>query len=93
MKTRMTGKPGAHGRRLVSAVLVRHQMHVQLRRDVHFDRKQELQEPCAAMAPMQLADDLSGGDIQGREQRRSAMAFVIVRTATAELVESGPVGE
>jgi len=45
------------------------------------------------MAPMQLADDLSGGDIQGREQRRSAMAFVIVRTATAELVESGPVGE
>ena len=81
MKTRMTSEPGAHGRRLVSPVVVHHQMHLQLRRDVGFDRTQELQELNAAMAPMQLADDFSGSYIQGREQRRGAMAFVIVRTA------------
>src|SRR5471030_2502316 len=81
MKTRMTSEPSAHGRRLVSPVVVHHQMHLQLRRDVGFDRTQELQELNAAMAPMQLADDFSGSYIQGREQRRGAMAFVIVRTA------------
>src|SRR5471030_3281757 len=81
MKTRMTSEPGAHGRGLVSPVVVHHQMHLQLRRDVGFDRTQELQELNAAMAPMQLADDFSGSYIQGREQRRGAMAFVIVRTA------------
>jgi hypothetical protein len=81
MKPRMTSEPGAHGRRLVSPVVVHHQMHVQLRGKVGFDRTQELQELSAAMAPVQLADDSSGGDIQGREQRRGAMAFVIVRTA------------
>ena len=93
MKTRMTSEPSAHGRCLVSPIVVHHQMHVQLRGSIGFDCAQKLQELSAAMAPMQLADDLSGGDIQGRAQRRSAMAFVIVRTATAELVESGPVGE
>ena len=81
MEAWMTSKPGAHGRCLVSPIVVHHQMHVQLRRDVGFDRAQELQELSAAMAPVQLADDFSGGDIQGGEQRRSAMAFVIVRTA------------
>src|SRR5476651_2275718 len=72
MKTRMTSEPGAHGRRLVSPVVVHHQMHVQLRGNVGFDRTQELQELNAAMAPMQLADDFSGSYIQGREQRRGA---------------------
>jgi len=81
MKTRMTGEPCAHGRRLVSPVVVHHKMHFQLRRYVGFDRTQELQELSAAMAPVQFADDFSGGDIQGREQRRGAMAFVVVRTA------------
>lgn len=33
------------------------------------------------MAPIQLADDFSGGDIHAREQRLSAMAFVIVHTS------------
>lgn len=47
MKTRMTCKPGAHGRRLLSVLLFHQQMHVQLRRDVHFDRKHEIQEPWA----------------------------------------------
>src|SRR5471032_2020118 len=78
MKTRMTSEPGANGRRFVSAVVVHHQMHLQLRRDVGFDRTQELQELGAAMASMQLADDFSSSDIQGREKRRGAMALVVV---------------
>jgi hypothetical protein len=56
-------------------------MHFQLRRDVGFDRTQKHQELNAAMAPVRLADGFSGADIQGREQRRRAMAFVVVRTA------------
>ena len=81
MKTRMTSEPGAHGRRLVSPVVLHHQMHVQLRGNVGFDRTQEHEEFSAAMAPMQLAVDFSGGDVQGSEQRSGAIAFVIVRTA------------
>src|SRR5277367_4422715 len=81
MEAWMTSEPGTHGRSLVRAVVVHHQMHVQLRRNVGFDRTQELQELSAAMTPMQLADDFSRSYIQGREQRRGAMAFVIVRTA------------
>lgn len=44
------------------------------------------------MAPVQLADDFSGGDIQGREQRRGAMAFVIVCTALGYAGVNGRIG-
>jgi hypothetical protein len=44
------------------------------------------------MAPVQLADDFSGGDIQGREQRRGAMAFVIVCTALGYAGVNGIIG-
>ena len=45
-----------------------------------------------AMAPVQLADDFSGGDIQGREQRRGALVFVIVCTALGYAGANGIVG-
>lgn len=59
---------------------------------VRFDRTQEHEELSAAMAPVRLADDFSGGDIRGREQRRRAIAFVILRMAHGYAGGNGRIG-
>ena len=41
-------------------------------------RVEELPELLSAMPPMELADHLSGRDVQGREQRGGAVASVVV---------------
>ena len=51
-------------RRLMRAVVVHHQMYFQIRRHAGINRAQELQEFAAAMAPMQLADHLTGRDVE-----------------------------
>ena len=43
------------------------------------DRLQELQELLAPMPPMTFADDFAGGHVERREQRRGAMAAIVVR--------------
>ena len=65
---RVAGKPGLDRRRLVSAVVVHDQVNVQLRRYALLDGAQEFQELAAAMTPMQLADDLTGDQIQRRSR-------------------------
>jgi hypothetical protein len=74
----VAGEPGLDGRRLVGAVVVHDQVNVELRRHALLDGAQELQELAAAMPPMQLADDLAGGQIQRREQGRGAIAHVVM---------------
>ena len=80
MEARMASKPAFDGRSLVGTVVVHHQMHVEFLRHRLFDRAQELQELLRAMPSMQLTDDFAGGDIQGRKQRRGAMAAVVMRS-------------
>ena len=58
---------------------IHYQMHVPLGRPVGFDGPQELQELAAAVtSPMQIADQLVGGDVKGRKQRLGGMAHVVV---------------
>ena len=78
MEARVARKPSLYRRRLVRAVIVHDQMDVQCRWHALIDGAQELQELAAAMAPMQLADDLAGGKIQRRKQGGRAVAHVIV---------------
>jgi len=74
VKPRMACKPGLDGRGLVRAVVVHHQVDVQIGRHAGFYGTQELEELVAAMAPVQLTDHGPGGDVQRRKQRRCAMA-------------------
>ena len=53
-------------------------MHIQTRRDFLLDLMQELHELLATMARQATADDFTVDDIESREQRRGAMAFVIM---------------
>ena len=81
VESRMAGKPVAHRGRLVSAVVVHDQVDVQHRRHVGLDGAQELQELTSAVPAVRLADHLTGGDVQCREQGRRAVARVVMRTS------------
>ena len=62
----------------MGAVVVQNQMHVELGRNVGLNGTQKRQELFAAMAPMQLADDPTGRQIQGRKQARRAVTLVVM---------------
>src|SRR5665213_1023708 len=80
VEARMAGEPTTHSGGLVRAVVVHHQVHVELVSNVRLDGVQELQELAAAMAPMQLADDFAGCDIERGKQRGRAVTLIVVRT-------------
>jgi len=79
VKARMAREPGAHRGGFVGSVVVHDQMHIQGGGNRRLNGPQELQKFLAAMAPMQLADHLAGGDIQCGKQRGRTMAQVVVR--------------
>jgi len=58
VETRMTGKPAPNLGRLVCAVIVHHQMDVEIGRDVGPDGAKKGQKLAAAVASVQLPDDL-----------------------------------
>jgi hypothetical protein len=74
MKARMTDEPASDSRRVERAVVVEDQMDVQVARNAPIDRLEEAPELLAAMSPMTLANHFTGGDVEGRKQRRGAMA-------------------
>lgn len=78
MKQRVAGEPIADGGRLVRAVVIHHQMNVQVAGNAGVDRAQEFQKPAAAMPPVQLPDDFAGSNIERGKQVGRAMALVIV---------------
>src|SRR5437660_2311232 len=80
-------QPVAYQRRLVGCVIVHDQMDVQIARNSGFDLIEKLTELFGAMAPVTLADDPTGCDIEGGKQRCGAMAFVVV-TAALHLARS-----
>jgi hypothetical protein len=78
MEARMTSEPGFDRGRFVRAMVVHHQMQIQVRRHAGFDGAQKAHEFAAAMAPMYLADHSTSSDVQRREQRGRTVAHVIV---------------
>ena len=53
-KSPMTGEPGFDRGRLVGAVVVQYQVHLELGRDIGFDGTQESEELLGTVTPMQL---------------------------------------
>ena len=78
MESRVACEPGLDRGRLVGGVVVHHEMDIELRWQVGVDRAQELQELAATVSAVKLSDDLAGGDVQRRKERRRAMARVVV---------------
>ena len=62
-------EPGLDRRRLVSGVVVEHQMDVEIGRYGLLDLRQEVAEFDRAVTLVAVADDPAGGDVQGGEQR------------------------
>ncbi len=81
VNARSLRKPVANQRRLVGPVVVHDQMDVQRLGHGRVDRVEELPKFDGAVASMKLRHDLRGLDIQGGEERRGAMPFVVVRPA------------
>jgi len=73
-------KPFTDGRRLVGADVVEHDLKLALRIGM-LDLTQESQEVCAGMASTSLRGDLAGGDFEGGEEVRGAVALVVVGMA------------
>ena len=73
-------QPVAHLGKPVGAVVVEHEVKLEPRvADV--DQLQEAQELLVAMACVAAPGDLAAGDVEGGEQRRRAMANVVVGAA------------
>src|SRR5690348_1248005 len=88
----MPSQPVANLLRLVGPVVVHDQMHGQSRRYLRLDASQEAQEFVRPMAPVQLADDLAGGDVESREERCGAMSAVVVGAAFGDARSQGQDG-
>ena len=56
-------------------------MGAQIDRDKLNDVPQKADEIDTAVAALDLADDVAGGDVQHREQRRPAIALIVVGVA------------
>ena len=78
MEPRVTEQPLFHLRGLVGAVVVEDQVDPQIGGDDPVDVPQEADEVDAPVAALELADDLARDDVHGREQRRRAVAPVVV---------------
>ena len=81
MEARALGEPVPDDRRLVSAVVIQDEMNVQIGRHLGLDHIQELAELHRAMAPVELADDPAGLQVQRGKQGSRPVAFVVVRAA------------
>lgn len=64
----MTGEPVENGRCLVRAVVIHHQVNIQIAWHGCFDGAQEFQELAAAMPSMQLPNDFASGDVECGKQ-------------------------
>src|ERR1700688_1674442 len=65
----------------MGCVIVHDEMDVQIIWNSGFDLIEKLAELFGAMAPVTLADDPAGCDVEGGKQRCGAVALVVVATA------------
>ena len=78
MIARVAGEPGFDRWRFVGGVIVEHQMDVEIGRHGLLDLRQEFAEFDCAVALVAAADDPTGSDVQGGEQRGRAVALVVM---------------
>ena len=74
---RVAGEPRFDGWRFVGGVVVEHQMDVEIGRHGLLDLRQEFAEFDRPVALVAAADDPTGGDVQGGEQRGCAEPALI----------------
>src|SRR5258708_16219487 len=79
MERRMPFEPGADLGMLMRRVVVDDQVQLPLGRSLPVDLVEEADELLMPMAAHALADDLALEHVECREQRRGAMALVIMR--------------
>src|SRR5665647_2590909 len=78
MEAWMFDEPGVDRRRLVGAVAVTDQMHVQVARDFGVDLGQELPELNRSMPPVDRGDDGPVGDVERGEQAGHAVTDIVM---------------
>src|SRR6185437_9952019 len=76
---RMTGHPGLDLGMLVSAVVIGDEVDVQTRRNIAVEMVEKRQEFLMAMARLALSDHFAIEHVERGEQRRGAVAIIIVR--------------
>src|SRR5260370_10993762 len=89
---RPLGQPVADQRRLMGCVIVHDEMNVQTVWNSGFDLIEKLAELFGAMAPVTLADDPAGCDVEGGKQRCDTVALVVVTTARRRPGRMGSMG-
>jgi hypothetical protein len=87
-------QPSLDQRRLVRGVIIHDQVNVELGRHACFDLVEELAELSGAVAPIALANDPSGRNIEGGEQRLiiaqyQGMASAFCRAARGSRLQRG----
>ena len=78
VEARLASQPIVNHRRLVSAIVVQHQMNVEVLRNGFGDVVEEPAKLHRPVAREASAEHLTGGYVQGRKQRRGSVAAVVV---------------
>jgi len=81
MKTWSFGQPGAHLDMLMGGLVVDDEMDVEFGRGLAVDDRREGEKLLMPVTLAARADDLAGGHIEGREQRRGSVADIVVSVA------------
>ena len=79
LEARMLGEPRLHLGRLVRPVVVEHEVDVEVLLHAPVDPLQEADELLGTVARLALADDEAALHVERGEQRRRAVALVVVR--------------
>ena len=79
VEARVTEQPALDQRRFVRPVVVENEVYFQVLGDAAVDRIEELPKLDASMTTVMLGDDPSALDVESGEQRRRAVANVVVR--------------
>ncbi len=83
-------QPTADQSRFMGAVVIQHQVDIEIGWNGSIDPLQEIQELDGTMASIALAQDVAGGDIECSEKAGNAMPLVVV---SASLQLSDPHGQ
>jgi hypothetical protein len=74
----VSGEPLADQRCLVGAVVVQHQMDIELEGNGGVDFLQEIQELHRAMPAVAFVEDVAGGDTESGKQAGDAVSLVVM---------------
>ena len=81
VQARPLGNPGAHHRVLVRGVVVAHKVNAKVLGSFPVNQRQEAEPLLTAVPLLAALDHLARGHVDGGEQRRRAVADIVVRVA------------